>query len=114
MNKSYDSDRLHKLAKNILIGMELVDKRVDSIKKTSVKKELNEEETRQAIAETNAFFADRKMQRKLEALKSLIVDNTYQNQLNELAKGQNMSITPQSRFNEMNMRVDFNPYDEKD
>ena len=54
------------------------------------------------------------MQRKLEALKSLIVDNTYQNQLNEMAKGQNMSITPQSRFNEMNMRVDFNPYDEKD
>jgi hypothetical protein len=80
--RSYDNDRLHKLAKNILIGMELVDKRVDSIKKANVKKELNEEETRQAIAETNAFFSDRKMQRKLEALKSLIVDNTHQNQLN--------------------------------
>ena len=66
--RSYDNDRLHKLAKNILIGMELVDKRVDSIKKANVKKELNEEETRQAVAETNAFFADRKMQRKLEAL----------------------------------------------
>ena len=112
--RSYDNDRLHKLAKNILIGMELVDKRVDSIKKTSVKKELNEEETRQAIAETNAFFADRKMQRKLEALKSLIVDNTYQNQLNELYAKQNMDVTPQSRLDEMNMKVTYNPYNEKD
>ena len=112
--RSYDSDRLHKLAKNILIGMELVDKRVDSIKKANVKKELNEEETRQAIAETNAFFADRKMQRKLEALKSLIVDNTYQNQLNELYAGQKMNVTPQSRLDEMNMKVTYNPYNEKD
>ena len=112
--RSYDNDRLHKLAKNILIGMELVDKRVDSIKKANVKKELNEEETRQAIAETNAFFADRKMQRKLEALKSLIVDNTYQNQLNELYAGQSMNVTPQSRLDEMNMKVTYNPYDEKD
>ena len=112
--RSYDSDRLHKLAKNILIGMELVDKRVDSIKKANVKKELNEEETRQAIAETNAFFADRKMQRKLEALKSLIVDNTYQNQLNELYAGQSMNVTPQSRLDEMNMKVNYNPYNEKD
>lgn len=112
--KSYDNDRLHKLAKNILIGMELVDKRVDSIKKTNVKKELNEEETRQAIAETNAFFADRKMQRKLEALKSLIVDNTYQNQLNELYARQSMNVTPQSRLDEMNMKVTYNPYNEKD
>jgi hypothetical protein len=112
--RSYDNDRLHKLAKNILIGMELVDKRVDSIKKANVKKELNEEETRQAIAETNAFFADRKMQRKLEALKSLIVDNTYQNQLNELYAKQNMDVTPQSRLDEMNMKVTYNPYNEKD
>ena len=112
--RSYDNDRLHKLAKNILIGMELVDKRVDSIKKANVKKELNEEETRQAIAETNAFFADRKMQRKLEALKSLIVDNTYQNQLNELYAKQNMDVTPQSRLDEMNMKVNYNPYNEKD
>jgi hypothetical protein len=112
--RSYDNDRLHKLAKNILIGMELVDKRVDSIKKANVKKELNEEETRQAIAETNAFFADRKMQRKLEALKSLIVDNTYQNQLNELYAKQNMDVTPQSRLDEMNMKVTSNPYNEKD
>jgi hypothetical protein len=112
--RSYDNDRLHKLAKNILIGMELVDKRVDSIKKANVKKELNEEETRQAIAETNAFFADRKMQRKLEALKSLIVDNTYQNQLNELYAGQSMNVTPQSRLDEMNMKVTYNPYNEKD
>jgi hypothetical protein len=112
--RSYDNDRLHKLAKNILIGMELVDKRVDSIKKANVKKELNEEETRQAIAETNAFFADRKMQRKLEALKSLIVDNTYQNQLNELYAGQKMNVTPQSRLDEMNMKVTYNPYNEKD
>lgn len=112
--RSYDNDRLHKLAKNILIGMELVDKRVDSIKKANVKKELNEEETRQAIAETNAFFADRKMQRKLEALKSLIVDNTYQNQLNELYARQSMNVTPQSRLDEMNMKVTYNPYNEKD
>ncbi len=112
--RSYDNDRLHKLAKNILIGMELVDKRVDSIKKANVKKELNEEETRQAIAETNAFFADRKMQRKLEALKSLIVDNTYQNQLNEIYGNQSMNITPQSRLDEMNMKVNYNPYNEKD
>jgi hypothetical protein len=112
--RSYGNDRLHKLAKNILIGMELVDKRVDSIKKANVKKELNEEETRQAIAETNAFFADRKMQRKLEALKSLIVDNTYQNQLNELYAGQSMNVTPQSRLDEMNMKVTYNPYNEKD
>ena len=112
--RSYDNDRLHKLAKNILIGMELVDKRVDSIKKANVKKELNEEETRQAIAETNAFFADRKMQRKLEALKSLIVDNTYQNQLNELYARQKMNVTPQSRLDEMNMKVTYNPYNEKD
>ena len=112
--RSYDNDRLHRLAKNILIGMELVDKRVDSIKKANVKKELNEEETRQAIAETNAFFADRKMQRKLEALKSLIVDNTYQNQLNELYAKQNMDVTPQSRLDEMNMKVTYNPYNEKD
>lgn len=112
--RSYDNDRLHKLAKNILIGMELVDKRVDSIKKANVKKELNEEETRQAIAETNAFFANRKMQRKLEALKSLIVDNTYQNQLNELYAGQSMNVTPQSRLDEMNMKVTYNPYNEKD
>ena len=112
--RSYDNDRLHKLAKNILIGMELVDKRVDSIKKANVKKELNEEETRQAIAETNAFFADRKMQRKLEALKSLIVDNTYQNQLNELYARKKMNVTPQSRLDEMNMKVTYNPYNEKD
>ena len=112
--RSYDNDRLHRLAKNILIGMELVDKRVDSIKKANVKKEFNEEETRQAIAETNAFFADRKMQRKLEALKSLIVDNTYQNQLNELYAGQSMNVTPQSRLDEMNMKVNYNPYNEKD
>jgi hypothetical protein len=112
--RSYDNDRLHRLAKNILIGMELVDRRVDSIKKANVKKELNEEETRQAIAETNAFFADRKMQRKLEALKSLIVDNTYQNQLNELYAGQSMNVTPQSRLDEMNMKVTYNPYNEKD
>jgi hypothetical protein len=112
--RSYDSDRLHKLAKNILIGMELVDKRVDSIKKANVKKELNEEETRQAIAETNAFFADRKMQRKLEALKSLIVDDTYQNRLNEMYAGQSMNVTPQSRLDEMNMKVTYNPYNEKD
>ena len=114
MNRSYDGNRLHNLAKNILIGMELVDKRVDSITKGKVKKELNEEETRQAMAETNAFFADRKMQRKLEALKSLIVDNTYQNQLNELYAKQNMDITPQSRLDEMNMKVNYNPYNEKD
>ena len=114
MNRSFDSNRLHNLAKNILIGMELVDKRVDSITKGKVKKELNEEETRQAVAETNAFFADRKMQRKLEALKSLIVDNTYQNQLNELYAKQNMDITPQSRLDEMNMKVNYNPYNEKD
>jgi hypothetical protein len=112
--RSYDNDRLHRLAKNILIGMELVDRRVDSIKKANVKKELNEEETRQAIAETNAFFSDRKMQRKLEALKSLIVDNTYQNQLNELYSGKNVNVTPQSRLDEMNMKVTYNPYNEKD
>jgi hypothetical protein len=110
MNYGYDGNRLHNLAKNILIGMEVVDKRVDNLS-GNVKKELNEEEQRKAIAETNAFFANKRMQKKLEALKSLIVDNTYRNQLNELYRG--ASTTPQSTINEMNMKVTYDPYSEK-
>ena len=40
----YDNKRLNDLAKNILIGMELVDKRVDTLGGKKVKKELNTEE----------------------------------------------------------------------
>lgn len=110
MNYGYDNKRLHELAKNILIGMELVDKRVE-FRPKDIKTDLNEEEQRRAIKETNDFFADKRMQRKLEALKSLIVDNTYRNKFQELY-GNNMTVTPQSVINEMNMKVSYNPYNE--
>jgi hypothetical protein len=108
----YDSKRLHELAKNILIGMELVDKRVDTLGGKKVKKELNEEEQLQAVKETNVFFANKRIQDKLERLKGLIVDNTYRNKLNELF-GNDTNVTPQSKINEMNMKVTYNPYNEK-
>ena len=66
----YDNKRLNDLAKNILIGMELVDKRVDTIGGKKVKKELNEEEQLEAMRETRDFFANKRNQAKLEALKN--------------------------------------------
>lgn len=108
----YDNKRLNDLAKNILIGMELVDKRVDTLGGKKVKKELNEEEQLKAMRETNDFFSDKRNQAKLEALKKLIVDNQYQERLNNLYNG--VKETPQNRLNEMNMAVTYNPYNEKD
>ena len=108
----YDNKRLNDLAKNILIGMELVDKRVDTLGGKKVKKELNEEEQLEAMRETRDFFENKRNQAKLEALKKLIVDNQYQERFNNLYKG--IKETPQSQLNEMNMAVTYNPYNEKD
>lgn len=107
----YSNKRLDDLAKNILIGMELVDKRVDTLGGRKAKKSLNEEEQLKAMKETNDFFSNKRTQKKIEALKNLIVDNSYQERFNNLYKG--ISETPQSQFNKMNMTVSFNPYDEK-
>ena len=107
----YSNKRLDDLAKNILIGMELVDKRVDTLGGRKAKKNLNEEEQLKAMKETNDFFNNKRTQRKLEALKNLIVDNSYQERFNNLYQG--ISETPQSQLNEMNVAVSFNPYDEK-
>lgn len=112
MNYNYGSKRLDDLAKNILFGMELVDKRVDTLKGKKAKKTLTEEEELMAMKETNDFFEDKKTQKKLEYLKKLIVDNSYRDRFNELYKG--ASATPQSRLDEMNMTVSFNPYDVKE
>jgi hypothetical protein len=109
---AYDNKRLNDLAKNILIGMELVDKRVDTIGGKKVKKELNEEEQLEAMRETRDFFENKRNQAKLEALKKLIVDNQYQERFNNLYKG--IKETPQSQLNEMNMAVTYNPYSEKE
>ena len=108
----YDNKRLNDLAKNILIGMELVDKRVDTLGDKKVKKELNEEEQLEAMRETRDFFENKRNQAKLEALKKLIVDNQYQERFNNLYKG--IKETPQSQLNEMNMAVTYNPYSEKE
>ena len=108
----YDNKRLNDLAKNILIGMELVDKRVDTLGGKKVKKELNEEEQLEAMRETRDFFENKGNQAKLEALKKLIVDNQYQERFNNLYKG--IKETPQSQLNEMNMAVTYNPYSEKE
>lgn len=108
----YDNKRLNDLAKNILIGMELVDKRVDTLGGKKVKKELNEEEQLEAMRETRDFFENKRNQTKLEALKKLIVDNQYQERFNNLYKG--IKETPQSQLNEMNMAVTYNPYSEKE
>lgn len=108
----YDNKRLNDLAKNILIGMELVDKRVDTLGGKKVKKELNEEEQLAAMRETRDFFENKRNQAKLEALKKLIVDNQYQERFNNLYKG--IKETPQSQLNEMNMAVTYNPYSEKE
>ena len=108
----YDNKRLNDLAKNILIGMELVDKRVDTLGGKKVKKELNEEEQLEAMRETRDFFSNKRNQAKLEALKKLIVDNQYQERFNNLYKG--IKETPQSQLNEMNMAVTYNPYSEKE
>ena len=107
----YTNKRLNDLAKNILIGMELVDKRVDTLKGRKVKKELNEEEQLMAMKETNDFFANKSMQKKLEALKNLIVDNSYHDRFTKLYNG--AQATSQSQINEMNMAVTFDPYSEK-
>ena len=108
----YSNKRLNDLAKNILIGMELVDKRVDTLGGKKVKKELNEEEQLAAMRETNDFFANKSNQVKLEALKKLIVDNQYQERLKSLYNG--VKETPQNQINEMNMAVTYNPYNEKE
>ena len=108
----YDNKRLNDLAKNILIGMELVDKRVDTLGGKKVKKELNEEEQLEAMKETRDFFSNKRNQAKLEALKKLIVDNQYQERFNNLYKG--IKETPESQLNEMNMAVTYNPYSEKE
>ena len=108
----YDNKRLNDLAKNILIGMELVDKRVDTLGGKKVKKELNEEKQLQAMRETRDFFPNNRNQAQLEALKKLIVDNQYQERFNNLYKG--IKETPQSQLNEMNMAVTYNPYSEKE
>jgi len=108
----YDNKRLNDLAKNILIGMELVDKRVDTLGGKKVKKELNEEEQLEAMRETRDFFENNRNQAKLEALKKLIVDNQYQERFNNLYKG--IKETPQSQLNEMNMAVTYNPYSERE
>ena len=108
----YDNKRLNDLAKNILIGMELVDKRVDTLGGKKVKKELNEEEQLEAMKETRDFFSNKRNQAKLEALKKLIVDNQYQERFSNLYKG--IKETPQSQLNEMNMAVTYNPYSEKE
>lgn len=109
---NYDNKRLNDLAKNILIGMELVDKRVDTLGGKKVKKELNEEEQLEAMRETRDFFTNKRNQAKLEALKKLIVDNQYQERFNNIYKG--IKETPQSQLNEMNMAVTYNPYSEKE
>jgi len=109
---NYENKRLNDLAKNILIGMELVDKRVDTLGGKKVKKELNEEEQLEAMKETRDFFSNKRNQAKLEALKKLIVDNQYQERFNNLYKG--IKETPQSQLNEMNMAVTYNPYSEKE
>lgn len=106
----YESKRLNDLAKNILIGMELVDKRVDTIKGKKIKKELNEEEQLIAAKETNDFFENKAMQKKLDELKKLIVDNSYQERFNNLYKG--INTTPQNKINELNMAVKYDPYSE--
>jgi hypothetical protein len=108
----YDNKRLNDLAKNILIGMELVDKRVDTLGGKKVKKELNEEEQLEAMKETRDFFSNKRNQAKLEALKKLIVDNQYQERFNNIYNG--IKETPQSQLNEMNMAVTYNPYSEKE
>lgn len=109
---NYGNNRLNDLAKNILIGMELVDKRVDTLGGKKVKKELNEEEQLEAMRETRDFFTNKRNQAKLEALKKLIVDNQYQERFNNIYKG--IKETPQSQLNEMNMAVTYNPYSEKE
>ena len=56
----YDNKRLNDLAKNIRSGMELVDKRVDTLGGKKVKKELNEEEQLEAMRETRDFFENKR------------------------------------------------------
>ena len=99
------------LAKNILFGMDVVDKRVDTRPK-NIKKELNEEEQYQAMLETNRFFESKETQRRLERLRNLIVDDTNQKKMEKLWGG-SMQTTPQSRIDELNMKVSYNPYSER-
>ena len=101
----YGNERLMELAKNILFGMEIVDKRVDNRPK-NIKKELNEEEQRQAMLDEEKFFADKRMQEKLERLKYLIADETMQKKFKD-AYGDNVTCTPQSVFESMNARTRY-------
>ena len=108
----YDERRLMELAKNILFGMDVVDKRVDNLPK-NVKKELNEREQFEAELETRRFFNSKETQRRLEKLKSLIVDDSSQKKFEQLWSG-DLQKTPQSRIDEMNETVSFNPYSVRD
>ena len=85
--------------------MEIVDKRVETRPK-NIKKELNEEETRQAILEQDRFFNDKRTQEKLERLKYLIVNDSNQKRLQNLF-GDNMDVTPISTFEAMNAKTKF-------
>ena len=101
----YGNDRLMELAKNILFGMEIVDKRVENRPK-NIKQELNEEERKQAMLEQEMFFSDKRMQEKLDRLKFLIKDETNQNKFKE-AYGDDMNCTPQSVFESMNAKTKY-------
>ena len=102
--RSYEA-RLEELAKNILFSMEMVDKRVDNRPK-NVKRELDEDEQRQAIMENDRFFADKRVQEKLERLKYLISDDTNQRKFEKIW-GNNMSCTPQHVIDAMNAKTKF-------
>lgn len=106
MDYGYGEKRLDDLARNILIGMELVDKRVDTLKGKKVKKELNEEEQLMAIKETNDFFADKGVQKRLESLKNLIVDNSYQDRFKKLYNGIESTLT-QPNPNIINAKISY-------
>ena len=108
-NYSYGS-RLDELARNILFGMEIVDKRVDSRPK-NIKKELDEEEAKQAMMEQDRFFSDERTKKKLERLKFLITDESNQKKLQNIWEGK-LTPTPTSTFKNMNMKVEYNPYSE--
>lgn len=109
--RSYDyNSRLNELARNILFGMEIVDKRVDTRPK-NIKRELNEEETKQAMLEQEKFFGDKRIQEKLERLKFLITDDSNQKKIQKIWEGK-LATTPQSEFDRRNMSVGYDPYSE--
>lgn len=104
MLRNYEA-RLGELARNILFGMEMVDKRVDTRPK-SVKRELNEDEKRQAMMENDRFFADKAIQEKLDRLKYFISDETNQKKLQKIW-GNDMSCTPEHVIESMNAKTKF-------